>query len=388
MSTSSLEALESASDSEAPPQQATEQITIGSYNFDAADWQYRSRPKGDFALFPDGAPGELSKARQKNVEGYGSNLRRPLKLYTTVNCPELTPYFATTTSSDEDVVGAPAVVILPGGGFVLSAYEGEGTAIAERFAKRGVHAFVLKYRVPQREARPAMPEHWAALQDAQRAVTVVRASAPFWGIHPLKIGVVGFSAGGTLAALLSTHYKAPLYPAVDYADLVSPRPDFAVFIYPGDLLESSHAAGDATEEAEQHANPKLLEELRVDGETPPAFLAHAADDRIQTFANSVAYFNALANAGVGPLSELQIFGQGNHGFETNTVCTSAGTPYDAYYAIPPICDWLDSALEWMNRTLFLFEVAPPASIPNANAADAAGTDEEDSSWWSSSSSSS
>ena len=317
------------------PQEEAEAARL--QQFEEAAWLYRTRPKGQFDIFPEGAPGELDPYADDEADT--SSNKRHLKFFRHITAPSLTPFFATTVSTS-----APAIIIFPGGGFQVSAYEGEGSLIAERFQKRGVHAFVLKYRVPDRDQRPGMPAHWAALQDAQRAVTVVRASAPYWGVHPLKIGVCGFSAGGTLSALLSTHFRTPFYPAVDYADVVSPRPDFAVMVYPGDLVDSD--------------DPDALttDLRRIDGETPPAFLAHAADDQVETYMNSVTYFSRLVAAGVGPLSQLLIDGTGNHGFETNTVCTSFGTYLDAYRTRPQLCDWHNNVIDWMNNTLLLFNV--------------------------------
>ena len=291
----------------------------------------RSRPKSEFALYPDDVPGESSRGAPDDKVEYSTNRWRPLKIYRSVHWPSLTPFFSDNRQDD-----CPAVVIFPGGGFVVNAFQGEGTDIAKRFAARGVHAFVLKYRVPDRDPRPGMPHHWAALQDAQRAISLVRGAAPFWGIHPMKIGIVGFSAGGLLGALLSTHYRSPFYPAVDYADLVSARPDFALLVYAGGLLK-------------RDSSTELLGDLhRVDGETPPTFLAHAADDATASYMNSVAYFNALANAGLGSVSELHIFGTGNHGFETNSACRP-GDP--TFPSRPLICDWIDPALRWMNTSL-------------------------------------
>ena len=133
--------------------------------------------------------------------------------------------------------------------------------------------------------------------DAQRALGIVRSRAKEWEIDPAKIGILGFSAGGHLTTWVSTNYEKRTYEPVDEADKLSCRPDFAVAIYPGGVI--------------QRNSDKLAPEIRVTSQTPPTFLAHAGDDRVSP-ENSVQYFLALKHAGVP--ADLHIYSSGGHGF--------------------------------------------------------------------------
>jgi len=173
----------------------------------------------------------------------------------------------------------------------------------------------LKYRVPKREG---LEKYAAPLQDAQRAMGLIRSRAKEWGIDPQRIGVLGFSAGGHLSAALSCNYERRSYPTVDGADSVSCRPDFAILIYPGGLVVKEK--GD-----------RIAPELNVSANTPPTFLAMAADDPVR-MENAVFYTVALKNARV-PV-ELHIYPTGGHGYglrRTKELVTI----------------WPDRAAEWM-----------------------------------------
>jgi acetyl esterase/lipase len=154
---------------------------------------------------------------------------------------------------------------------------------------------LLKYRVP--DSGP-YPKSAAALQDAQRAVGMVRARAVEWHIDPRRIGVLGFSAGAHLAVALGTHFDQRLYDSIDDADKLSCRPDFAVIVYPGYLAI-----------AEQNFSPNA--EIRVTEKTPQSFIVQAEDDPVHV-ENATVYFLALKNAKVS--AELHIYGQGGHGY--------------------------------------------------------------------------
>jgi len=154
---------------------------------------------------------------------------------------------------------------------------------------------LLKYRVP--DSGP-YPKSSAALQDAQRALGMVRAHADEWHIDPHRVGVLGFSAGAHLAAALGTHFDQRLYDPIDAADRLSCRPDFAVIVYPGYLALS-----------EQNFAPNP--EISVTAETPPSFIVQAEDDPVQV-ENATVYFLALKNAKVP--AELHIYAQGGHGY--------------------------------------------------------------------------
>jgi acetyl esterase/lipase len=197
-----------------------------------------------------------------------------------------------------------AVVVLPGGGFAALAIDLEGTEVCDWLTSKGITCVLLKYRVPSE------PYDWRcdcrsndlatstrSLEDLQRTVGLVRLHAGEWHIDPHKIGVLGFSAGGYLAAEISTKYRQRLYAPVDDADRESARPDFAVLVYPG------HLATD---------NNSLNPNVPVSGETPPTFLVQAENDETDGVHQSLVYDTALMRVGV-PV-EMHLYAQGGHGF--------------------------------------------------------------------------
>jgi acetyl esterase/lipase len=210
------------------------------------------------------------------------------KLLTNVTEPTLSIY---RPARDKDI-GA-AVVICPGGGYNLLAMDLEGEEVAAWLNSIGVTGIVLKYRVP---ARKDMVRHKLPLADAQRALSVVRARAKDWGIDPKRVGILGFSAGGHLAAAAATNYARRAYEPIDETDTILCRPDFVVLIYPAYLA----AKGGGT-------SP----EIRVTGRTPPTFLVHAGDDPVSS-ENSVVLYQALRKSKVP--AELHLFAGGGHGF--------------------------------------------------------------------------
>jgi len=199
-----------------------------------------------------------------------------------------------------------AVVVFPGGGYQILAIDLEGTEVCDWLSSRGITCVLLKYRVPNSGTSWSQAcgcyldtKSSMALEDAQRTVGLVRLHAADWHIDPHKIGVLGFSAGGHLAAAISTHFKKRLYPTVDAADNESCRPDFAVALYPGHLWIS---------EGKFELNPNVP----VTRETPPTFLLQAEDDDVDSVNNSLVYYVALKNAGV-PV-EMHLYAHGGHAF--------------------------------------------------------------------------
>jgi acetyl esterase/lipase len=208
-----------------------------------------------------------------------------------------------------------AVVICPGGGFSILAWDLEGTEVAEWLNSLGVAAVVLKYRVPTRDHADRLQ---APAMDAQRAISLVRAKHVEWQIDPQRIGILGFSAGGATAGMACIHNGRRLYESTDGADAESCRPDFGVLIYPGALMDE--------------AQGKLRADVVVSGETPPMFFAHAFDDRVHC-ENSVALFMALKRAGVP--SELHVYDRGGHGYGMRLV------------ADQPVTSWPQRCEEWL-----------------------------------------
>jgi acetyl esterase/lipase len=188
-----------------------------------------------------------------------------------------------------------AVVVCPGGGYQILAMDLEGTEVCDWLNSAGVTAVLLKYRVPKRQG---LEKHTAALQDAQRAIGLVRHRAGEWGIDPKKIGVLGFSAGGHLAALASNQCEPRSYPVVDEADGTVCRPDFTVLIYPAYLT---------VKEQEDLIAP----EFNLTTNTPPTFIAMAEDDPIRV---ETALFYAAALKKVNVPFELHIYPTGGHGY--------------------------------------------------------------------------
>jgi acetyl esterase/lipase len=227
--------------------------------------------------------GDTTTAKDRVVAG-----RRVIRIGN-VSAPTLTLYTPTSNSA-----GA-AVVVFPGGGYRILAIDLEGTEVCDWLNSEGITCALLKYRVP--DTGP-YPKSAAALQDAQRALGIVRAHAAEWHIDPHRIGVLGFSAGGHLAAALSTHFDKRIYDPIDAADKLNCRPDFAVIIYPGYLAI-----------AEQNFAPNA--DIHVTEQTPPTFLAQAEDDPVHV-ENSNVYFLALKNAKVP--TEMHLYAQGGHGY--------------------------------------------------------------------------
>ncbi|MCH7726649.1 MAG: alpha/beta hydrolase [Planctomycetes bacterium] len=188
-----------------------------------------------------------------------------------------------------------AVVICPGGGYNVLADVHEGTEIAEWLNEIGVTAIILRYRVPRSKTQQ---KHVGPLQDAQRAMGLVRKHAKQWGIDPQRIGLMGFSAGGHLSATTGTNFKKRTYAKLDDADELSCRPDFLMLIYPAYLTT-------------ERGSLDLASEIHVDAETPPTFFVHTGDDPIPSY-NSIAYYVALKKAGVK--AEMHLYPSGGHGY--------------------------------------------------------------------------
>jgi acetyl esterase/lipase len=215
---------------------------------------------------------------------------KPLIRLGNVSVPTIT-YYAPKMASGP----APAVVVFPGGGYHILAIDLEGTEVCDWLNDAGVACVLLKYRVPDSGPYPKSP---AALQDAQRAVGLVREHAKEWNIDSAKVGVLGFSAGAHLAAAISTHFDKRLYDPVDAADDLSCRPDFAVVVYPGYL---------ALDKKNMETNP----DINPTAQTPPAFIVQAEDDPVNV-ENATNYFLQLKKAKVP--AELHIYASGGHGY--------------------------------------------------------------------------
>lgn len=209
-----------------------------------------------------------------------------------------------------EVRNGAAVVVCPGGGYGGLANDHEGKQVAEWLNKKGVAAFVLKYRLGPRYHHPA------PLQDAQRAMRTVRARAKEWNVDPKRVGIWGFSAGGHLASTAGTHFDDGMEGAKDAIDRVSCRPDFMILAYPVITLEPPYTHGGSRKNLlGDSPDPKLVESLcnqkQVTARTPPTFLFHTAEDKAVPIQNSEMFHDALKKAGVP--CELVTYEKGVHG---------------------------------------------------------------------------
>ena len=247
-------------------------------------------------LWPNGAPGATAPAANVPPEVDTTTSKdnliagKPLIRLGNVSTPTITLYKPARANG-----AVPAVVVFPGGGYHILAIDLEGSEVCDWLNEAGLACVLLKYRVPDSGPYPKSP---AALQDAQRAVDLTRQHADEWGIDPKRVGVLGFSAGGHLAAALSTHFDKRLYDHVDAADDQSCRPDFAVVVYPGYL---------ALQEQNMATNP----DIKPTSDTPPTFIVQAEDDPVHV-ENATNYFLQLKQAKVP--AELHIYSEGGHGY--------------------------------------------------------------------------
>ena len=224
-----------------------------------------------------------------------------------VTQPTLTVYLADPKKSN-----GTAVIVCPGGGYGMLAINKEGYKVAEWLNSLGINAFVLKNRLPSDLIMK--DKSIAPLQDAQEAVRLLRRNAQKWNLNPNKIGIMGFSAGGHLAATLSTHYDDKVY---DSKDNGSAKPDFSILIYPVISMETGIThEGSKINLIGKNATPELIDkysnEKQVTAETPKTFLVHATDDKAVPVENSINYYLALKNQKVP--AEMHLYQSGGHGF--------------------------------------------------------------------------
>jgi acetyl esterase/lipase len=268
-------------------------------------------------VWPGKPPGETAQiGEEKILEDKPS--KRPVKRLTNVSKPTITVF---RPAPDKDT-GA-AVVICPGGGYHILAWDLEGEEVAAWLNSIGVTGIVLKYRVPRRPNQPKDKPPIGPLQDAQRALSLVRSKAEEWKLDPKRIGILGFSAGGHLAAAASTNFDKRAYDPVDQIDETNCRPDFAVLVYPAYLVADK----------KNELNP----DIRVRKECPPTFFAHAGNDGVKA-ENSVLMYLALKRAGVP--AELHVYASGGHGFGLRP-------------SSEPCSTWPGSCAGWLKKQGFL-----------------------------------
>jgi acetyl esterase/lipase len=263
-----------------------------------------SQQKERISVWPGKVPGEIKEKNKDVIDTAGKD--------NVIRITEVTdPAIEIWLPGKKKNTGA-GIVVCPGGGYSRLSYNKEGTEIAQWLNKNGIAAFVLTYRVPNKKE--------GALQDAQRALRIVRSNAAVWNLSTDKIGIMGFSAGGSLSARSSTLFSQKTYSPVDNADSLSCRPSFALLIYPAYL--------------DQGEKRSLTPELKITSETPPVFIFQSADD---TYGNSALVMaGALRDAKV-PV-ELHFVPKGGHGYGLRAGNLAAET-------------WPALALKWLKTTI-------------------------------------
>lgn len=237
-----------------------------------------------------------------------------------------------------------AVIVGPGGGYARVVIDKEGADIAKWLNDIGITVFILRYRLPEDPHNTNRMD--VALEDGQRAVRIVRAHAKEWGIHPNKIGVAGFSAGGHMAASVSTCYNRKVYAPVDAIDQESARPDFSILGYPVISMLDEYAHNGTKKrlfgkgvKPTQEQMEKYSMELQIDKSTPPAFVFCAKDDDVVPAINSVRYAEKLRSLDI-PV-ELHVYTYGKHGFGIGANLKTAAK------------DWSKACTNWLRDMKFI-----------------------------------
>jgi len=247
--------------------------------------------------------------------------------YRSISQPTLAVYLP-----DEKLATGSAVVICPGGGYGMESYRLEGTNITEAFVKKGIAAFILKYRLPSDSIMP--DKSVGPLQDAQQALKTVRQRAEEWKLNPSKIGIMGFSAGGHLASTAGTHFNKSYIPNDENISL---RPDFMILIYPVISMKEGLTHGGSrtnllgkTPSEEQIA--LFSNELQVNANTPPTWITHTGDDTVVPVENSILFYKELIRNKVP--AEMHLYPAGNHGFVLKL----------------PTDEWMQPLFDWMQKS--------------------------------------
>ena len=239
-------------------------------------------------LFPNGAPNETEKLEEsEKLLGIKIADVRVLGV-SNVSEPSITFYPAPENNNFRTTI-----IVIPGGGYNVLAYNLEGTEVCERFNRYGINCVLLKYRVPRRDG---LPKYEPPLQDLQRAIAYTRAHSKEWGIDENKIGVMGFSAGAHVAAIVSNNFSEFSYQPIDDYDEISTRPDFSILIYPAYLEGESFS---------------VVPEVKVSDKTPPTFIVQTQDD-YKLINNSLFYYYALKESKVSVA--MHLYPSGYHGY--------------------------------------------------------------------------
>lgn len=240
---------------------------------------------------------------------------------------------------DKSRANGTAVIICPGGGYWINSIVKEGFAVARKFNEWGVAAFVLKYRIPNDSSM--MDKSIGPLQDAQRAIQLVRMHAGEWKVDPDKIGIMGFSAGGHLASTAATHFN---HNYISNEKNINLRPDFAILIYPvisfqNDIAHTGSRDQLIGKDASKEMTDSFSNELQVNDRTPPSFLVQATDDDVVPVMNSIVFYEALIKYKIP--AEMHLYKSGGHGFGMNNPTTND--------------QWMEQCRNWMKSMKLLPE---------------------------------
>lgn len=247
-----------------------------------------------------------------------------------VSKPTLTIYLP-----QEETATSAAVIICPGGGYSGESYLKEGTLIAEEFSRKGIAAFILKYRLPSDLIM--VDKTIGPLQDAQQAIKTVRQRAAEWQIDTAKIGIMGFSAGGHLASTAGTHFSNTYIPNDENISL---RPNFMILVYPvismsDELTHNGSRNNLLGEDASKENINQFSNELHVNQNTPPTWITHTGDDTLVPVENSIRFYQELIRNKVP--AEMHLYPKGGHGFVLNI----------------PADEWMQPLFKWMIKSSFV-----------------------------------
>lgn len=276
-------------------------------------------------------PGPIPNSKPTNVEEKWEESNGIMRV-SNITKPTLTTYLL-----PKDKANGTAIIIFPGGGYRINAISHEGTDVAKKLNEWGITTFVVKYRIP--DDATMQDKEIGPLQDAQRAIQMVRERAMEWNVNPQRIGIMGFSAGGHLASTAGTHFNTEVILNGNKTNL---RPNFMILGYPVISFQSDIAHMGSRENligknpTEEKVN-YYSNELQVTTDTPPTFLFHASDDQAVKSENSVRFYQALVKNNVA--AELHIYQSGGHGFGMNNKTTSD--------------NWIDRLKNWMKSNNWL-----------------------------------
>jgi acetyl esterase/lipase len=274
-------------------------------------------------LYPATIPNsKVSQIKELRMENNGL-----ISGYRNISKPTLEVYLP-----DNKIATGVGVIICPGGGYAWESYRLEGTVIAEAFLRKGIAAFILKYRLPSDSIM--IDKSIGPLQDAQQAIKRVRQHATEWKLDSEKIGIMGFSAGGHLASTAGTHFDKSYIPN---DEKISLRPSFMILVYPvismKDELTHNGSRENLLGKSPQKEQIMLFSnELHISSNTPPTWLIHTGDDTLVTVENSISFYRELIRNNVS--AEMHLYPKGNHGFVLSL----------------PTNEWMQPLFAWMKKS--------------------------------------